>query len=614
MTKSKSKIILGISAFYHDSAAALVIDGNIIAAAQEERFSRKKHDPSFPVQAINYCLEEAKISLEDIDHIVFYEKPFLKFERLLETYLSLVPYGFQSFRKAIPVWIKEKLFQKSLIKRELSQFGKLQASLNFSSHHYSHAASAFFASPFSEAHVLCMDGVGEWATTSLWHGKENNLKLLKEIHFPHSLGLLYSSFTYYIGFKVNSGEYKLMGLAPYGEDRYSQIIKDHLVQIAEDGSFKLNMKYFDFATGLKMTNSHFHQLFSREPRLPETQIDQFHMDIAKSIQVVTEEILLKLCRSIRKTYGADRLCLAGGVALNCVANGKIMKESIFKDVWIQPAAGDAGGALGAALGYWYEGLGNTRKANARDSMRGGYLGPKYSNEQIQACISSLSLVAHRIDDTCELLKLAAANLSEGQVGGLFQGRMEFGPRSLGARSIIADPRSIKMQSTLNLKIKYRESFRPFAPAILEEFVEDWFDLNGTSPYMLAVADIRDEHKSPLPKNYQDLYGVDKLKVPRSSIPAVTHLDYSARIQTVSKQTNPFFHQLIDKFREITGTPILVNTSFNVRGEPIVESPIDALRCFLNTEMDFLIMENFILKKSDQPKDIQLNKPEFLELD
>lgn len=614
MTKLKSKIILGISAFYHDSAAAVIVDGNILAAAQEERFTRIKHDSAFPHNSINACLEKAQINIEDVDHVIFYEKPFLKFERLLETYLSLAPKGFLSFRKAIPIWIKEKLFQKHLLKKEISQLGNFTGQLHFSSHHYSHAASAFFPSPFNEAMILCMDGVGEWATTSLWRGNGNRLELIKEIHFPHSLGLLYSAFTYYIGFKVNSGEYKLMGLAPYGQDLYSKIIKEKIVNIASDGSFQLDMQYFDFAVGLTMTNKRFHCLFGKEARLPESQIEQFHMDIAKSIQVVTEEILLKLTANIKSEFKIDNLCLAGGVALNCVANGKIIEQNSFKNVWIQPAAGDAGGSLGAALGYWFEGLNQPRVPLATDSMQGSFLGSQFSNQEIKLVIKENNLNAEYFNNENELISQIATLLSLGKIGGLLQGRMEFGPRSLGARSIIADPRSEKMQTTLNLKIKYRESFRPFAPAILAEKVGEWFELDYPSPYMLSVSKIKTRHRNQLPMDYQELFGIEKLKIARSSVPAITHLDFSARVQTVHKETNPFFYKLLQKFDQLTNIPMLVNTSFNVRGEPIVQSPLDAIRCFMNTDMDFLVLEGCLLLKDKQSKDLKFEKIPFIELD
>ena len=614
MTRSNFKNILGISAFYHDSGATIVSNGEIVAAIQEERFSRKKHDSSFPVHAISNCLKAAQLKASDIDAVVFYEKPFLKFERLLETYLTFAPRGFASFKKAIPVWIKQKLFQKAELKRELRKLGVPCEKLFFSSHHYSHAASAFFPSPYNEAAILCLDGVGEWATTTLWRGKNNSIELIKELHFPHSLGLLYSAFTYYTGFRVNSGEYKLMGLAPYGRDLYSDKIKDHLLKIAEDGSFQLDMSYFDYATGLTMITPKFEKLFSRAARKPEAEIEQFHMDIAKSIQVVTEEIMLKLARSIRQETGLKNLCLAGGVALNCVANGKILKERIFDNIWIQPAAGDAGGSLGAALGLWFDHDQNLRVPESSDSMKGSYLGPRFSNDEISQVISSYGMKSYEIGDTQELISKLCDLLTSEQVGGLFQGAMEFGPRALGARSIIADPRSQKMQSILNLKIKFRESFRPFAPAILAEKAHEWFELEDISPYMLLVADVAKKHHSSLPENYDDMFGLNKLKIPRSSIPAVTHLDFSARVQTVHPETNSFFYQLIKAFDDITNCPILVNTSFNVRGEPIVGTPEDALRCFMRTEMDFLVLENHLLLKNEQPTGIEFIEPVEFELD
>ncbi|MBH46977.1 MAG: hypothetical protein CME71_02275 [Halobacteriovorax sp.] len=606
--------MLGISSFYHDSAACLIRDGEVIAAAQEERFSRLKHDSKFPSHAIEYCLREAGISIGEINTVVFYEKPFLKFERLLETYLCFAPRGFTSFRRAIPLWIKQKLFQKSLLKKELAKLGRFTGELKFSSHHYSHAASAFFPSPFQEAAVLCMDGVGEWATTSLWKARDNKLELMEEIHFPHSLGLLYSAFTYYIGFKVNSGEYKLMGLAPYGEDKYSQIIKNRLIKIYPDGTFQLNMNYFEFATGLRMINESFENLFGQKARPPEGEITQFHMDIARSIQVVTEDILILLAKDIKARLGISNLCLAGGVALNCVANGKIIENKIFDQVWIQPAAGDAGGALGAALGYWYQGLDNPRLAKKDDDMKGSFLGPSYSNDDIEVEIINAGLASTRIRTTRELQQKIAKLLAGGKIGGLLQGRMEFGPRSLGCRSIIADPRSIEMQSKLNLKIKYRESFRPFAPAVLAEKSTDWFEQSETSPYMLSVCKINKEHLSQLPEDYSSLFGIEKLNIARSKLPAVTHLDLSARLQTVHKETNPFFHELICEFEKITDTPVLVNTSFNIRGEPIVNSPSDAIRCFLNTEMDFLVLENFLILKEEQPANLVFDKIPIIELD
>ncbi len=596
--------ILGISAYYHDSAAALVRDGEIVAAAQEERFTRKKHDHRFPGNAIAYCLDETGITMERLDYIVFYDKPLVKFERLLETYLAFTPIGFRSFVAAIPIWLKEKLFLKTTLKRELASLGGLQeadlAPLLFTEHHESHAASAFYPGPFDRAAVLCLDGVGEWATSSVWLGDGNRLVPQWEIDFPHSLGLLYSAFTYYTGFKVNSGEYKLMGLAPYGEPRFVDEILEHLVDLKDDGTFHLDMQYFNYATGLTMTGRKFHDLFGGPPRKPESEITQKEMDIARSIQVVTEEIVLRLARTVQRELGIDYLCLAGGVALNCVANGRILREGPFKDIWIQPAAGDAGGALGAALSIWYGYLGNARETNAAsDSMRGAYLGKRFSNDEIRNFLDRIDCKYSELDDS-ELLPRVAGLLASEKVVGWFNGRMEFGPRALGGRSIIGDPRSPKMQSTMNLKIKYRESFRPFAPAVKAESVSEWFDIDRCSPYMLLVAPVRDDKRIPMTDEQTQLFGVDKLNIPRSQIPAITHVDYSARIQTIHERTNPRFYRLIDEFEKITGCPVLINTSFNVRGEPIVASPEDAYRCFMRTEMDYLIMENIILDKQDQP--------------
>lgn len=599
-------IILGLSAYYHDSAAALIVDGQIVAAAQEERFTRKKHDPSFPAHAINFCLSEAKLQLADVSHIVFYDKPLIKFERLLETYLAYAPRGYSSFLKAIPIWLKEKLYLKSTLKRELCDLGGLKAkqlpSLYFTEHHQSHAASAFFPSPFQKAAVLCLDGVGEWATTSVWLGDGNQLSPIWEITFPHSLGLLYSAFTYYAGFKVNSGEYKLMGLAPYGEPRYKELILNNLIDIKGDGTFRLDMSYFSYGCGLTMTNKKFHDLFGGPPREPETEISQKEMDLAKSIQVVTEEVVLKIANTVHKELQTDQLCLAGGVALNCVSNGRLLREGPFKDIWIQPAAGDAGGSLGAALSIWHEYLNNSR-TKSEDSnhatMLGSYLGPSLNNASIETYLDSINASYQFLDDEI-LLPTTAKLLSSDNVIGWVQGRMEFGPRALGGRSILADPRSKKMQSSLNLKIKYRESFRPFAPAIKSESVSDWFEFDGTSPYMLFVAHINSEKQLGMSESEQKLFGIEKLNVPRSEIPAVTHVDYSARIQTVHRETNPRFHKLLDCFESLTGCPTLVNTSFNVRGEPIVCSIEDAYRCFMRTEMDYLVIENIILKKSEQP--------------
>jgi len=594
--------ILGLSAYYHDSAAALVIDGRIIAAAQEERFSRKKHDARFPQSAIRYCLSEQNLSLSDIDHIVFYDKPLLKFERLLETYIAFAPRGYRSFTAAMPVWIKEKLFLKTTLKRELAELGGLQLSqlpkLLFTEHHQAHAAGAFFPSPFQKAAVLCLDGVGEWATTSLWKGTDHHLIPQWHLDFPHSLGLLYSAFTYFMGFKVNSGEYKLMGLAPYGEPKYTQLIADNLIDIKDDGTYRLNMEYFNFATGLTMTNERFSRLFGRSPRPAEGELTQQDMDIAASIQQLTEEVVLRLAKTAKREVDHDYLCLSGGVALNCVANGRILRECGFKDIWIQPASGDAGSALGAALSVWHEYLGNSRVATT-DQMQGSYLGPQFSATTIADYLEAIGAVYHELPDPDLMPKLADI-LAAGNVVGWFQGRMEFGPRALGGRSIIGDPRNRKMQSTMNLKIKYRESFRPFAPSVLAERVGDYFEMEGRSPYMLLVAPVKPERRVSMTPDQQNLFGVEKLKVPRSDLPAITHVDYSARVQTVHADTNPRYHQLIRAFEAKTGCGVLVNTSFNVRGEPIVCSPDDAYRCFMNTEMDYLVLENFLLAKVEQP--------------
>ena len=600
--------ILGISAFYHDSAAALIIDGKIIAAAQEERFSRKKHDSRYPYNAVQYVLSEAKLKLSQINHIVFFEKPFLKFERLLETYLAFAPSGFKSFSLSMPIWLREKLFQKKYLFDHLKDhdenFNDIDK-INFSEHHYSHAASAFYPSPFEEAIVLTLDGVGEWATTTVSIGKKNEIKMLKEIHFPHSLGLIYSAFTYYTGFKVNSGEYKVMGLAPYGEPKYKDIIVDNLMDIKDDGSFRLDMSYFNYATGLTMTNKKFSNLFGQPVRDPKKNpLTQFHMDIAASIQAVTEEIVLKMSQSIASEYKIKNLCLAGGVALNCVANGKILKNKIFDNIWIQPAAGDAGGSLGAALAYWHKELGQPRDI-FKDQMKGSYLGPSFNEEEIETELKLLKANYKKINSE-NLVEIIANELSKEKTIGWFQGKMEFGPRALGGRSIIADPRSEKMQKELNLKVKFRESFRPFAPSILIEDVSNWFDLKNESPYMLLVADVKKELQIQMSKEDQTLFGIDKLNIKRSSIPAVTHVDYSARIQTVHKETNPRYHNLLKKFKEITGCPVLVNTSFNVRGEPIVCSIKDAFNCFMGTNLDILVCENFILYKNDQDKNLEKN--------
>jgi len=597
--------ILGISAYYHDAAAALVIDGEILAAAQEERFTRVKHDPGFPHNAVRFCLEHAGVRPADLDFVAFYDKPFLKFERLLETYLAFAPRGFGSFRKALPVWIKEKLFQKRLLAtqlgdaldRDVNWTGKLL----FSEHHVSHAASAFYPSPFEQAAVLTMDGVGEWTTTSLAHGKGISLEVLKEIHFPHSLGLLYSAFTYYTGFKVNSGEYKVMGLAPYGVPRFVKAIREHLIDVKDDGTFRLNLDYFDYCTGLRMTNEQFDKLFGGPPRNPDSLLGQKEMDLAASIQAVTEDIVLKLAGSIARETGERNLCLAGGVALNCVANGKLHRVGIFDRIWIQPAAGDAGGALGAALGAYhlYEGGSRRLAAPARDCMKGSFLGPEYDTEAIRERLTAAGAVFEILEDD-ELIDRCARALARGMAVGWHQGRMEFGPRALGARSILGDARSPTMQKLLNLKVKFRESFRPFAPSVLRDDLSAWFDLDVDSPYMLLVAGVRDEHRIAMTPEQQELFGIDKLNVARSSIPAVTHVDYSARIQTVHEETNPRYYQLIKRFKELTGCPVLVNTSFNVRGEPIVCSPDDAFRCFMGTELDMLVVGNAFLSKAAQP--------------
>ena len=608
--------ILGISAFFHDSAAALIVDGEIISAAQEERFSRKKHDPSYPYNAIKYVLEEGRINLSDIDYIVFFEKPFLKFERLLETYMAFAPKGFRSFSLSMPLWLREKLFQKKFLFEKLKQhdekFNDIKK-IKFSEHHFSHAASAFFPSPFKKAIVLTLDGVGEWATTTVALGDGNKLEILKEIHFPHSLGLLYSAFTYYIGFKVNSGEYKVMGLAPYGSPKYKDLILRELIDLKEDGSFKLNMKYFNYATGITMTNKKFSDLFGHPVRNPKKDLlKDFHMDIAASIQAVTEEIVLRITRDIAKDFKIENLCLAGGVALNCVANGKILKEKIFKDIWIQPASGDAGGALGAALAYWYHELKMQRKI-FKDCMKGSYLGPRFNNNEIERKLNELKAIFFKKNST-EVTSIIAKELSNSKTVGWFQGRMEFGPRALGGRSILADPRSEKMQKELNLKIKFRESFRPFAPSILREDVNDWFDLDYDSPYMLLVADVKKNKQISMTENDKKLFGIEKLNIKRSSIPAITHVDYSARIQTVHKETNPKYYNLLSEFKKITNCPVLVNTSFNVRGEPIVCSIEDAFNCFMGTNLDILVIEDFILNKNQQNKLLIKNYKNKFELD
>ena len=610
------KSILGISAFYHDSAACIILDGEIIAATQEERFTRKKHDSNYPKNAIDFVLNYCNLKLSDVDQIVFFEKPFLKFERLLETYVAFAPKGFISFSKAMPLWIKEKLFQKNLLFNKLKEHDKNYKSdenIFFSDHHLSHAASAFFPSPFEEAVILTADGVGEWATTTVAVGKNNNLEIKKEILFPHSLGLLYSAFTYYTGFKVNSGEYKLMGLAPYGSPIYEDKI-NKLVDIKDDGTFRLDQKYFNYATGLTMTNDKFNELFGQKPRDPKTeQITQFHMDIASSIQKITEVIMIKLAKDIRNEYGIKNLCLAGGVALNCVANGKILKEKIFENIWIQPAAGDAGGSLGAALALWHIEQGNKRIVSENDSMKGSYLGCEFDQQQIEKELNSLGAnfqtfeYENLIDETAEFLANEKAI-------GWFQGRMEFGPRALGGRSILGDPRSNKMQKNLNLKVKYRESFRPFAPSVLKEDANTWFDINVDSPYMLLVADINPNKKIEMTSEQEKLFGIDKLNIKRSEIPAITHVDYSARIQTVTKNTNPRYYDLISKFKKKTGCPLIINTSFNVRGEPIVNTPTDAFNCFMGTELDYLVIGNCILDKLKQTTNFKKNYKNKFELD
>ncbi len=608
--------ILGISAFYHDSAAALIKDGTIIAAAQEERFSRKKHDASYPFNAVEYILKESNQNLNEIDHIVFFEKPFLKFERLLETYLAFAPRGFKSFSMSMPIWLREKLFQKKYLldhlKRHDENFKDIEK-IKFSEHHFSHAASAFFPSPFEEAIVLTLDGVGEWATTTVAIGKKNELKMLKEIHFPHSLGLLYSAFTYYTGFKVNSGEYKVMGLAPYGEPKFKNLIINNLMDLKEDGSFRLNMKYFSYATGLTMTNQKFSDLFGEPVRNPNTEkLTQFHMDIAASIQGVTEEIVLRITKSLIKEYKIKNLCLAGGVALNCVANGKILKNKIFENIWIQPAAGDAGGSLGAALAYWYHELKKPRRI-FKDQMKGSYLGPSFKKENIETKLKNLK-ANYKILSKEEIISITAKELAGSKTVGWFQGRMEFGPRALGGRSILADPRSEKMQKELNLKIKFRESFRPFAPSVIREDLNEWFELNYDSPYMLLVSEVKKSKQINMSNKDKELFGIQKLNVKRSSIPAITHVDYSARIQTVHKETNPRYYDLLMEFKKNTDCPVLVNTSFNVRGEPIVCSIEDAFNCFMGTNLDILVIEDFILFKEDQDKSLLKDYKNKFELD
>jgi len=612
----RSSTILGISAYYHDSAAALIIDGQIIAAAQEERFTRKKHDPSYPAKAIEYLLSEANIQLNQVDHIAFYDKPFLKFERLLETYIAHAPKGLKQFSMAMPVWLREKLFLKDQLIKELKKLDPNVSAekLLFGEHHFSHAASAYYPSPFDEAVVLTLDGVGEWATTTVAIGRGNQLEIVKEIHFPHSLGLLYSAFTYYTGFRVNSGEYKVMGLAPYGNPKYKDIILDKLVDLKDDGSFRLDQSYFNYATGLTMTNDKFSALFGHPVREPETeQLTQFHMDIAASVQAVTEEVVLKLARSLAKEYNIKNLCMAGGVALNCVANGKTQRDKSFEKIWVQPAAGDAGGALGVALSVWYKELNRPRKANPKDAMQGSYLGPCYTQGAIEKELTHCGAKYQTLSEV-DMVEHTAQALAEGKAVGWFQGRMEFGPRALGGRSILGDPRSESMQKTLNLKVKYRESFRPFAPSVLREDVANWFELNDDSPYMLLVDNVKADRCHSMSKEQEQLFGIDKLNIKRSEIPAVTHVDYSARIQTVHKETNPKYHALITKFKEKTGCSVVVNTSFNVRGEPIVCTPEDAFRCFMGTELDFLVIGNCILTKELQSADLFENYKEKYILD
>ena len=610
--------ILGISAYYHDAAACLIVDGEIIAAAQEERFTRIKHDSKFPINAMHYCLTEGKISSKDVDHVVFYDKPFLKFERLLETYLAFAPKGFKSFAESLPLWLKEKIFQKTVITNALKDlWGKdvnWEEKLLFSEHHLSHAASAFFPSPFARAAVLTMDGVGEWTTTSLALGDGNKLSVIKEIHFPHSIGLLYSAMTYYTGFKVNSGEYKVMGLAPYGEPKYVKLIKDHLIDIKEDGTFALDMSYFNYCTGLTMTNQKFDALFGGSPRKPESVLTQREMNLAASIQVVVEEVVLKLAKGVAKTTGEKNLCLAGGVALNCVANGKLLKEKVFEHLWIQPAAGDAGGALGAALGAYHIMLNQPRKVNqGTDAMKGSYLGPEFSLQEVSEKLTNCGAVFETLSGD-EVIEKAARALANGKAVGWMNGRMEFGPRALGCRSIIADPRSPTMQKSLNLKVKHRESFRPFAPSVLREDVADWFEMDEDSPYMLLVADVTEGKRRKMTGDEQALFGIDKLNVPRSEIPSVTHVDYSARVQTVHEATNPRYYALIKRFKEITGCPVIINTSFNVRGEPIVCTPEDAFRCFMGTDLDFLVVGNIFLSKTKQSHNLAADYKAQYELD
>jgi carbamoyltransferase len=609
--------ILGISAFYHDSAAALIRDGEIVAAAQEERFTRKKHDSRFPEHAVRYCVESAGLKESELDSVVFYEKPFLKFERLIENYLAFAPRGVESFRMALPLWVREKLFQKGLLARELKRVwpgSKWADRLLFSEHHLSHAASAFYPSPFEEALVLTMDGVGEWTTTSVALGKGNQLGIIQEIHYPHSLGLLYSAFTYYTGFKVNSGEYKVMGLAPYGEPRYAQTILDHLIDLKPDGSFLLNLEYFDYCTGLRMTNEKFSKLFGGPPRQPDELLTQRHMDLAASVQAVLEQVVVRMACSLAAQTGARNLCIAGGVGLNCVTNGKLLRSGRFKGLWIQPASGDAGGAVGAALAAYHIHKGQPRHLNGRlDGMKGSYLGPAFENEDIERRLEKAGASFAVLEDT-ELLDRTAAALEEGKAVGWFQGRMEFGPRALGNRSILGDPRSPTMQSLLNLKVKFRESFRPFAPSVLREAVEDWFEMDTDSPYMLLVADVQQRRCVAMTDEQRKLFGIEKLNVPRSEIPAVTHVDYSARVQTVHAETNPRYHALISAFQQRTGCPVVVNTSFNIRGEPIVCTPEDAFRCFMGTEIEVLVVGNCFLSKEDQNQSLKSDYQRSFDLD
>jgi carbamoyltransferase len=609
--------VLGLSAYYHDSAAVLVADGDIVAAAQEERFTRKKHDSGFPAHALRFCLKQGGIGWKDVDRVVFYDKPFLKFERLLETYLAFAPKGFESFRMAMPLWLREKLFLRDLLVKEIRKLDAAKSGWNgellFSEHHLSHAASAFFPSPYEEALVLTMDGVGEWATTSAAIGRGNTLEVFKEIHFPHSLGLLYSAFTYYIGFKVNSGEYKVMGLAPYGEPKYVGKILEHLIDVKDDGSFRLDQQYFNYATGLTMTNDKFAALFGRPVRTGKDRLEPFHMDIAASLQAVTEEVVLKLTRALRRETGMKHLCLAGGVALNCVANGKVLRDAQYDGIYVQPAAGDAGGALGAALVGYHLHAKQPRRVTGRDAMRGSYLGPAFDQADIESRLTTAG-ATFEVQSDAAMIDALAKDLAAGKAIGWFQGRMEFGPRALGGRSILGDARSPSMQKTLNLKVKYRESFRPFAPSVLRDKVADWFEIDGDSPYMLLVADVKRDRRRAMTDDEQQLFGIDKLNVPRSDIPAVTHVDYSARIQTVHADTNPRYHALLSAFERETGCPVLVNTSFNVRGEPIVCTPEDAFRCFMGTELDVLAVGNCVMRKPEQNQALKLNYETAFELD